>query len=240
MRKKTTLLIGGTRGIGLAIERTLTSRGDYVYTASRSPASKANHININLPSEINIDKSVKLNYLIFSHRYRGENWDDDFAITVKAVDILINQLNGSFLDEAAIVILGSNAGKIAVQEQSASYHASRSALDGLMKYYAATLGSKGIRCNLVLPATVMKPENHQYYTKDNTIRQMIERITPLRRMGTAEDVANLVEFLCSEKSSFITGQSFCVDGGLSSIGQESIARMNTSQEYHKQKPGRDK
>ena len=49
-------------------------------------------------------------------------------------------------------------------------------------------------------------------------------------MGTAIDVANTVEFLCSEKSSFITGQSFFVDGGLSIRGQESIAR-----EYNEQK-----
>jgi NAD(P)-dependent dehydrogenase (short-subunit alcohol dehydrogenase family) len=53
---------------------------------------------------------------------------------------------------------------------------------------------------------------------------MIEFITPLNRMGNAEDVANMVEFLCSEKSSFITGQAFWVDGGLSIRSQESIAR----------------
>jgi 3-oxoacyl-[acyl-carrier protein] reductase len=53
---------------------------------------------------------------------------------------------------------------------------------------------------------------------------MIENITPLGRMGEADDIANLVEFLCSPKSSFITGNTFFVDGGLSIIGQESIAR----------------
>ena len=53
---------------------------------------------------------------------------------------------------------------------------------------------------------------------------MIEQITPLRRMGTAKDIANAVAFLCSDKSSFITGQSIYVDGGLSLVGQESIAR----------------
>ena len=53
---------------------------------------------------------------------------------------------------------------------------------------------------------------------------MIEEITPLGRMGCAEDIANIVEFLCSSKSSFLTGNSFMVDGGLSLVGQESIAR----------------
>jgi len=53
---------------------------------------------------------------------------------------------------------------------------------------------------------------------------MIEKITPLGKMGNAKDIANIVEFLCSSKSSFLTGNSFMMDGGLSLVGQESIAR----------------
>ena len=60
--------------------------------------------------------------------------------------------------------------------------------------------------------------------KDNEVRKMIEEITPLGRMGDAEDIANIVEFLCSSKASFLTGNSFMVDGGLSLVGQETIAR----------------
>jgi len=101
----------------------------------------------------------------------------------------------------------------------------------LVKYYAATLGHKGIRCNSVLPTTIIKPENEHFFTEGNDVRKMIERITPLCRMGTAKDVANTVGFLCSDKSSFITGQSFFVDGGLSVIGQESIAREFIAQKH---------
>ena len=225
MLKKTSLIIGGSRGIGSVIKKTLTERGDHVYYTSRSDLFETNHLKINFPNEIKIDSSIKLNYLIFAHRYRGQEWDDDFNITIKAVDVLINQLKDSFLNEASIVIIGSNAGHFVLNEQTASYHASRAALDGLMKYYAAKLGSKGIRCNSVLPTTIIKPENEHFFTEENGIRKMIERITPLSRMGSAIDVANTVEFLCSERSSFITGQSIFVDGGLSIIGQESIARV---------------
>ncbi len=224
MLNRTTLIIGGTRGIGSVIKQALVTRGDHVYTASRSDLSDTNHFKIDLPSTIEIDNTLKLNYLIFAHRYRGQEWDDDFNITVKGVDILINQLKDSFVNEASIVILGSNAGHFVVEEQPAAYHASRAALGGLVKFYASTLGHKGIRCNSVLPTTIIKPENEHFFTEENDVRKMIEKITPLRRMGNAKDVANMVEFLCSDKSSFITGQSFFVDGGLSIIGQESIAR----------------
>ena len=93
-----------------------------------------------------------------------------------------------------------------------------------MRYYAVAYGNKGIRFNSILPSTLIKPENINFFTKDNKVRKMIENITPLGRMGEADDIANLVEFLCSPKSSFITGNTFFVDGGLSIIGQESIAR----------------
>lgn len=231
MSNRTTLIIGGTKGIGSVIKLSLVERGDLVFTASRSALPNENHFEINLPEKIEFNDSLKLNYLIFTHRYRGHDWDQDFDITVKAVNSLINQLKNSFLDEASIVILGSNAGNFVLEEQSASYHASRAALFGLMKYYAATLGYKGIRCNIVLPTTVIKPENKNFFSSDNAVRQMIQKITPLGRMGTAEDIANMVEFLCSDKSSFITGQSFYVDGGLSIIGQENIAREFNAQKH---------
>ena len=235
MHNKVTLIIGGTRGIGSVIKESLIERGDYVYTASRKDSFEVNHFKIDLPNNIKIDDAIKLNYLIFSHRYRGQKWDDDFNITVKAVDILINQLKDSFSNEASIVILGSNAGHFVLNEQSASYHASRAALGGLVKYYAAKLGQKGIRCNSVLPTTIIKPENEHFFTEQNEIRKMIERVTPLHRMGNAKDVANAVEFLCSERSSFITGQSIFVDGGLSIISQESIAREYTKEKYQNER-----
>lgn len=230
MYGKRSLIIGGTRGIGVVIKDVLASRGDDVFTASRTASADSKHFCVNLPDNINIDENINFNYLIFAHRYRGTDWDDDFDVTVKSIDLLINKLKSNFSSEASIVVLGSNAGQFVVDEQPASYHASRAALVGLVKYYASTLGYRGIRCNLVLPTTIIKPENEHFFTEENKVRKMIERITPLRRMGTARDIANTVEFLCSEKSSFITGQSFFVDGGLSIRGQESIAR-----EYNEQK-----
>jgi NAD(P)-dependent dehydrogenase (short-subunit alcohol dehydrogenase family) len=95
-------------------------------------------------------------------------------------------------------------------------------------------GPKMIRCNCILPSTIIKPENEDFFSKDNSVRKMIEKITPLRRMGDSKDIANLIDFLCSDKSSYITGNSFYIDGGLSLVGQESIARELTSLQ-HKQR-----
>ena len=56
------------------------------------------------------------------------------------------------------------------------------------------------------------------------VRKMMESITPLKRMGTALDVAHLVDFLTNEKSTFLTGLSIPVDGGTRLLSQESIAK----------------
>lgn len=223
----TTLIVGGTRGIGSVVKQMFLDRGDRVYTASRSVDSESNHFTIRLPDISELDKNIKPNYLVFTHRYRGTDWDDDFDVTVKSIDVVINALVDGFQSEASIVIMGSNAGQFVVDEQSASYHATRAALEGLVRYYAVKLGSLGIRCNCVLPNSVIKPENKDFFSKDNEVRKMINKITPLGRMGSAEDVAKLVEFLCSPSSKYITGQSIDIDGGLSVRGQESIARQLT-------------
>ena len=233
MLKSNSLIIGGTRGIGSVIKEVLLDRGDCVYTASRSSSTDPSHLILGKSNNVKLDPSLNLNYLIFAHRYRGQEWDDDFNVTVKLVDLVINQFKNSFFNEASIVILGSNAGHFVLEEQSSSYHASRAALGGLVKYYAATLGHLKIRCNSVLPSTIIKPENELFFTENNEVRKMIEKITPLGRMGTAIDIANMVAFLCSDKASFITGQSFFVDGGLSIVGQESIAREYSFQKHPK-------
>ena len=143
---------------------------------------------------------------------------------MKGVDNVIKAVSNKLNKNSSVVIISSNASHFVSEEQPAEYHSSRAALDGLMRYYAVAYGNKGIRFNSILPSTLIKPENIDFFTKDNKVRKMIENITPLGRMGEADDIANLVEFLCSPKSSFITGNSFFVDGGLSIIGQESIAR----------------
>jgi NAD(P)-dependent dehydrogenase (short-subunit alcohol dehydrogenase family) len=220
------LIIGGTRGIGLVVRDHLLNRGDLVYTVSRSKTDEKYHINCDISKDCSVisDKIDSIDNVIFMHRYRGNDWNDEFDITVKGVDNVVKSIVSKLTKNSSIVILSSNASHFVLNEQSAQYHSSRAALEGLMRYYAVMYGPKMIRCNCILPSTIIKPENEEFFLKNNNIREMIERITPLGRMGSSEDIANVIDFLCSDKSSFITGNLFYVDGGLSMVGQESIAR----------------
>ena len=228
---KTSLVTGGTRGIGGVVSEVLRNRGDEVITVSRRKLDDGNHISVDLSSKKQIYKLVRnlssttIDNLVFCHRYRGKSWNKEFQISLHAVHHMIEGLKPNLGANSSIVIIGSNASSFVFEEQSVSYHATRAALENIAKYYAVQLGPQNTRFNCVLPGgTLVKPENVDFFSEHNPVRKLIEKISPLRKIGDARDVAYLVEFLCSDKASFISGQSILVDGGLSVVSQESLAR----------------
>src|SRR5690606_26429615 len=105
-----------------------------------------------------------------------------------------------------------------------SYHVGKAGMNQMMRYYAVNLGRKGIRVNGVTPFTFLKEESKEFYLKNDALQDLYRRITPMQRMGTAEDSARLIAFLCSPVSGFINGQNIYVDGGLSLVWPETLAR----------------
>ena len=224
MPRLKTLIIGGNRGIGSVIRERLCNGGHQVYTSSRNSENSDHHFQNELPDVDGIPKDFELNHLVFAHRYRGSSGIEDFQIMIQGVENLINRLKKNFPLGGSITLLGSNAGSFVLDEQPVSYHCVRSSIESLTRYFAVKLGKFDIRCNCIIPATVIKPENKDFFVPDNEVRKLIEKITPLKRIGLAEDIAGAVFLLCSNDASFVTGQSIFVDGGLSLVGQERIAR----------------
>ena len=229
---KTSLIIGGNRGIGFVISNTLKKRGDKVISISRSELNNKNHISVDISTIEGLQvikkkfKNKKINNLIFSHRYRGLDSLEEFKVMVESTNNIIKIFEDKFLKNSSIVVLGSIATRTIIHDQNANYHYIRGALDTLVKYYACTLGKKKIRVNCIQPTKIFKPENRKFYSKKNNLdRKLVEKITPLKRMGDAQDIADLVDFLTFDKSTFITGVVIPVDGGLSLVSQEQIAKM---------------
>mgnify|MGYP006132507593 CR=1 FL=1 len=231
---KNSIIIGGSRGSGLVISEKLKARGDNICVLSRTNHnSQIEHIsfdllddNINQNCKKIIDKMPSIDNLIFCQNNRTSKDDDkyEFNLNVHSIKKVIEALTENFSDTASIVAIGSPAGHTIVSEQPLAYHASKAALEQLVKYYAVKLGAIGVRVNCLLPGTLLKKENKEFYENEKNLQSLFKKIIPLGRQGTSEDLANVVNFLCSEQSSFITGQIIYVDGGISLNGQESLAR----------------
>jgi len=132
------------------------------------------------------------------------NLKGTFLCTQRAARIMMERGSG------AIIHIGSGANRIPFPKLS-DYCASKGGIEMLTKCAAIELGPHGIRVNCVAPGAI---ENERTRAENPEYASTWGSITPLRRCGTAEDVAQCVAYLCSEQASFVTGQTLFVDGGL--------------------------
>ena len=237
------LVIGGTKGLGRVVARTFASRGDKVSILGRSssPASDLELGNIKSFSADILKKEElfsvlqsilnsqgKIDYCVFLQRYRGtdDDWEGEFNATLTAtrniVDFLVPHFEGQ--GDKGFVMVSSVFAKCIGASQPISYHVMKAGLDQLIRYYAVSLGQKNIRSNGISPFTFLKEESKSFYIENKPLINLYEEIIPLKRMATAEDSAHAIEFLCSPRASFITGQNIIIDGGLSLVWPETMAR----------------
>lgn len=243
MTHKHILIIGGTKGIGNTIAHFFAENKSIVSVIGKTiPEKTHNHKNTityfrsDISDTKQIDKVLKsilkingtFNSIIFSQRFRGtdDSWKGEWEISLSATKHIIDRCVNEFhqAQDNSVVMIGSVINSFVAVNQPLSYHVAKSALLGLVRYYAVTLGSKGIRVNCVSPGAVIKERARQYYNSNKWLHSLYRKVIPLQRMGTPEDIAHLVAYLCSPHSLYITGQNIVIDGGLSLLAQEELTR----------------
>src|ERR1700733_5339420 len=139
-----------------------------------------------------------------------KDFDDLFAVNVRAPYFLVQQLLPILGNDGSIVFVSSLGARAAVGTLSA-YASTKGAINTLVKYLAAALGPRGIRVNAVAPGVI--DTDMSSFTKTETGRATGMAMQSLKRIGQPDDVAAVVEFLASDASRWITGDVIAVDGG---------------------------
>ena len=132
------------------------------------------------------------------------NLKGTYIVTKAVTKYMMKKRSGSIINLSSVVGVAGNAGQT-------NYSASKAGIIGFTKSVAKELASRNIRANAVAPGFI---ETDMTAVLPDAVKENIHNQIPLKRMGTAKEVANLIYFLGSEESSYITGQVINIDGGM--------------------------
>lgn len=227
---KNILLIGGSYGIGLAIAQELQNDNN-IFVASRTNENLAGLNVTHIPFDASIDTldTSKLPAVIDGLVYcpgsislrpfRGlkpEAFEADLQINfislVKVIQAILPNLTAS--EQSSIVLFSSVAASMGMPFHT-SVAAAKGAIEGFAKALAAEYAPK-IRVNVIAPSLTDTPLADKFLNNETKQEKSAER-HPLKRFGKPEDSAQMASFLLSDKSSWISGQIFHVDGGMSTL-----------------------
>jgi 3-oxoacyl-[acyl-carrier protein] reductase len=242
LQDKVAIVTGGGQGIGRATAITFAREGAKVVVADlNEEATKAVAEEITssggqaIPVEVNVTQSDSVDAMVQATvdwggtidvlvnnagitkdsrlQKMGEDaWDAVINVNLKGVWLcgkaasakMLEQGSGSIINASSIVGLYGNFGQ-------SNYAATKGGVIAMTQTWAIEMGPKGVRVNAIAPGFTMTP---MLETVPQKVLDDISSKTPMRRLGTPEDIANAYLFLASDESSFITGQVLAVSGGI--------------------------
>ena len=240
--KKIALVTGAGRGIGKAIALSLADEGYHIICVSRSESScgavtqqiptnaspaESHALDVSDASAVEktcealLEKHGLINILVNNagitkdnlvFRMGEEDWDAVLNTNLKSVFTFTKYLArpmtrkrwGRIINIASVIGLTGNAGQ-------ANYSAAKAGIIGLSKSLAKEFAARNVTVNVVAPGFI---ETDMTSILSEEQKTSILGVIPMKRMGKASDIANITTFLASEKSDYITGQVFTVDGGM--------------------------
>ena len=242
MTRKKIIVTGSSRGIGLAIAKKLIKEGHYVVLNGRNEKSfkkikKNKRINYQIgnfsnPQEAKkvINKSIKiLNGLDILICNIGESkscppnsesfaewkkmFNQNFFTATNAIEAAKKKIIQS---KGSIICISSICGNELIKGAPITYSTAKAALNFYVKSLSHYLSYLGVKINIISPGNILfsgSVWDKKMKKNKNKTKSLIKQNVPLNKFGTTEDVTELVSYLVSNKSKFITGSNFVVDGG---------------------------
>jgi len=228
---RTAVITGGTRGIGKAITQRFVNAGYKVAVMSASGADVegaasykcdvANFDEVKVVADKIVADFGGVDILVnnagitrdtLALMMKEQDFDDVVAVNLKGafncskhfMRALMKSSSGRIINLTSVAGICGNAGQV-------NYSAAKAGLVGMTKALAKELGSRNVTVNAVAPGFI---ETDMTSGLSEDIKTQVKQRAVIKRLGTAEDVSNVVTFLASEESGYITGQVITVDGGL--------------------------
>jgi len=234
------VVLGGAKGIGLAISQRFASEGattwftsrrdEELQTASSSINGNAHPLRADVSQQSELTRIIEtitresgqLDVLVINagmaeyatiDEISAEHFDHIFGLNVRSPVFALQAALPLLKPGASVVLIGSIADVIGTEGYGV-YSASKAALRSFARTWTRELSARGIRINVVAPGPI---DTDMMRAASEEVRNGITSTIPLSRMGKPEEVANVALFLASDESSYIAGAEICVDGGLTQV-----------------------
>ena len=215
------LLIGASSDIACHLYETYKSNYDFIRFSSNVEFSDVSNFNLQDPNTyIEIEDISGIVYfpgtiVLKPFKQLGlEDFKNDYDINVLGLLKILKYYQSSLIDGSSLVFISTVAAKLGMPFHS-SISMCKASLEALAISLAAEWAPK-VRVNCVAPSLVNTKLAKRFFRNDKQKEMMSER-HPLKKTGKSEDISHTIEFLLSNKSNWVSGQVFNIDGGMSSL-----------------------
>lgn len=237
------LVTGGSRGLGAVLAQTLAAHGAHVFInyvrheaeaqatqqAIRDAGGSADlaPANLSKPEDIRamfagplregIDiliHNAAIGSFKPAHEVRANQWDLSMNVNARALLLCVQEAWPSLAERHGRVVAVSSLGGARVIPDYGAVGVSKAALEALTRYLGVELAGRGIHVNAVAGGLLDLPSVRHHPGFEQLAAETVRR-TPAQRLGTAEDIARIVLFLCSPLADWMVGQTLVADGGMS-------------------------
>ena len=237
------LIFGGNSPIAIAISQSLAKVDQVWHVTRKNNESIQNHFNGLDVKILELDLNEVVNFMgdfsltlekenfdgiVFAHRYRGDldNHHERYQVEVLSPYVIAELFcNIKSKKKRRLLFFTSPAAEYILDDQPFGYHASKAAVNQLIRYLSVKFGQLGVVTNGIAPGSyIYKERAKDFWNENYNYLEEVKNLIPVKRIGIIEDIVQITRFLLRDSTDFINGIIINSDGGLRNLDSSSIIR----------------